>query len=272
MRSAMGYIRRAVGLLPWYFSLSVVVAVPFTAIAIMSALSGHVDWAAFQITVPVLLVAVSTLTATLPSPAQIWIDRQHELGIDDVIFYMSDEPGFNQVPRDILFQGHIAVANAGGRKCVLSSLRLEGVVDDNGQPVRVPGLQPPVAARRVQQGSGWRIEDNVMHKHNYLELIPGPFVLEPDEVITMQLRVRPGIDWSAKWTADSLRDAWVDLERQIRAVTVTATYRQGKRIRTDRITVKGLSVLQQDVYRDRLHVLTNGFSIRPAIPEKTITD
>jgi hypothetical protein len=32
----MSYFRRAAGLLPWYFSLSVVVAVPFTAIAILS--------------------------------------------------------------------------------------------------------------------------------------------------------------------------------------------------------------------------------------------
>src|SRR5258706_597348 len=181
--------------LPWYFWASVVIAVMFLIVAVQSARAGHIDWAGFQVTIAVLAIAVATLLATLPTPAHLWIERQYELEVDDVIFYLYDEPGIGMVPRDILFQVHVAVANVGGRKSVLSALRIEALLDRDGAEIRIPEFALPVLAQRVRQGGGWRITDNVMHKHSFLEFIQEPYVLEPDDVITMRLRARPGIDW-----------------------------------------------------------------------------
>src|SRR2546428_11901101 len=153
--------------LPAYFWLAVALGVVLLGISVRSAQSAHMDWAGYQLTGAVVSLAFATLLATLPSPAQLWIERQHELGVDDVIFYIYDEHPVGQVPRDILFQVHIAVANMGGRKAVLSVLQVEAVLDGAGKPFDIPGFTLPVGAQRVQQGSGWRIVDNVMNKHMY---------------------------------------------------------------------------------------------------------
>jgi hypothetical protein len=54
----------------------------------------------------VFAIAFATLLATLPTPAQLWIERQNEFGLDDIIFYVYDEPQIGQTPCGILFQGH----------------------------------------------------------------------------------------------------------------------------------------------------------------------
>jgi hypothetical protein len=258
--------------LPWYFGVSVFFGIVFLGLALISALRGHVDWAGFQVSLSVLVIAGASLLATLPTPAKLWIERQHELGIDDVIFYIYDEPEMGRIPRDILFQVHVAVANVGGRKAILSALRIEALLDADGRKIEIPAFILPVLAQRVRQGGGWRIVDDVMHKHSYMDFMPGPYLLEPDDVITMRLRARPGIDWSDKWTVEMLRAMAVSLDRPLRGVAVSADYRQGNRLVTDRFEISGLSVLQQDEYVEELRLLTNEFKLRPNIAARQITD
>jgi hypothetical protein len=143
--------------LPWYFWLGLVVSLAFLFVSIVSALSGHLDWAGYQFTASVFVIAFATLLAALPAPAQLWIERQHELGIDDVLFFIYDEPPLGATPRDILFQVHIAVANMGGRKAVLSSLTIDRILDADGNPIQIPSFALPIQAQRVKQGGGWRI-------------------------------------------------------------------------------------------------------------------
>jgi hypothetical protein len=259
--------------LPWYFWFGVGVSLVFLVISLVSATSGHVDWAGYQFTIAVFAIAFATLLATLPAPAQLWIERQHELGIDDVIFYIYDEPPLGQVPRDILFQVHIAVANMGGRKAVLSVLRVDAILDGSGKALELPEFNLPVNAQRVQQGAGWRIVDNVMHKHNYLEFIPGPYVLDPDDVITMRLRARHGIDWSANWSLDKLK-AFHDAlnNRPIKAIRISATFRYANRLRTVPFDINNISVLQQQQYVDELRLVTKDFTTLPNAQPRAITD
>ena len=259
---------RAIGALPWYVWPAAAASVAFLALALLSAESGHVDWAGFWLTFVVLSIAVATLLTTLPTAGKLWVARQEELGVDDMIFYVYNEPPHGQVPRDILFQVHLAVANAGGRKLVLSSLRLEKLIGISGAEIRLPGLSLPVEARRIKQGAGWRIEDNVMHHHNFLEFIPVPHLLEPDDIITMQLRVRPCIDWSANWSVDRLRTMADALQDPVSRLEVRGLYRLGSRLVDDTFSIEGLAVLQQDLYRRRLGALTHGFASRPQVDER----
>jgi len=53
--------------LPWYFWVSVLFGVALLVVAARSATSDHVDWAGFQVTLSVLVVALATLVATLPT-------------------------------------------------------------------------------------------------------------------------------------------------------------------------------------------------------------
>ena len=61
--------------------------------SVRSASSGHVDWAGYQFTVAVFAIAFATLLATLPSPAQLWIERQDELGDDIDVESLLPFPG-----------------------------------------------------------------------------------------------------------------------------------------------------------------------------------
>jgi len=257
---------------PRYFWVALLLSLALLVAATQSAVSGHVGWSSFQVTIAVLAIAAATLLATLPMPAKLWVERQYELGVDDVIFYLYDEPFVGEVPRDILFQVHVAVANLGGRKAVLSALRIEALLDGAGSEIPIPGLEFPILAQRVQQGGGWRIEDRVMHHYNYLDFIPGPHILEPDEVITMRLRFRPGIDWSQRWNLKALREMCNALQRPIMAIRVTAIYRRGRSVMHDSFKVDGLQVLQQDKYAARVSEITNDFRARPTVEERAITD
>jgi hypothetical protein len=155
---------------------------------------------------------------------------------------------------------------------VLSALRFDRILDASGANIRIPEFSLPVEAQRVTQGGGWRIEDNVMHHHNYLEYIPGPYLLEPDDVMTMRLRARPHIDWSAKWTLAKLKKLADALSEPIAGVGVTAIYRRGDRLIRQPFIIKDVTVLQQELYVGRLRELTNEFTTRPNPTERVITD
>src|SRR4051794_13668039 len=95
-------------------------------IVLASAFSG-VDsyrqgaWGTWIINFAVLLIAGWTLQLTLPKPAKLWVERQEELELSDLLFFMVDESNEHPaMPRDILLQLHVAVVNIGGQKGVLS--------------------------------------------------------------------------------------------------------------------------------------------------------
>ncbi len=259
--------------LPWYFWIGTIVSLAFLFVSVVSALSGHLDWAAYQFTASVFAIASATLLAALPAPAQLWIERQHELGVDDVLFFIYQEPPVGATPRDILFQVHVAVANMGGRKAVLSYLKIDRILDTHGNPIEMPNFSLPIQAQRVQQGGGWRTVNNLMSTHRYLEYMPGPYVLDPDDVITMRLRARPGIDWSAKWTLVELKAFYDALNnRPIKSIRVTATYRYANRLKSDSFDITDLVVVNQQEYLDALKAITNNFASRPNAPHQAITD
>ncbi len=133
----------------------------------------------------------------------------------------------------------------------------EALLDRDGVEIRIPEFALPVLAQRVRQGGGWRITDNVMNKHSFLEYIPEPYVLEPDDVITMRLRARPGIDWSERWTLDKFNELATGLKRPIGAVRVVAIYRRGHHVVRQPFVIKDLTVLQQEIYVSRIRELTN---------------
>jgi hypothetical protein len=257
---------------PPYFWPSIVIAALLVILAIPLTTVGRIDLAGLSVSLAVFAIAAASLFVASPLPAKLWIERQDELNFDDVIFYLYDEPDFGKVPRDFLIQVHVAVANVGGRKAVLSALCIEALLDSNGKEVRIPGLALPLVAQRVQQGSGWRIMDNVIHKHLSQEYIVGPYVLEPDDVITMRLRTRPGIDWSDRWTLEKIRELWAALQQPIGGMSVTAIYRRGSRVERQPFIIKDLTVLQQELYVSQLQALTKDFQERPTVQEQAITD
>ena len=77
----------------------------------------------------------------------------YELGIDDLIFYVYPNQSTDSVavPRDFLLQLHVAVANIGGRKLVLSALRLTHFSDEEGHSIALPDTPMPLNAHRVDQ-------------------------------------------------------------------------------------------------------------------------
>jgi len=134
----------------WLGAAALVVAVIFGIESIEAARAGHVDWGAYWLTIPVLAIATATLIATLPRQARIIVQRQDELGLDDLIFFMLDDQG-RQIPRDFLLQLHVAVINVGGRKAVLSNLQLTQFCDSANNPITVPELSIPLSAQMARQ-------------------------------------------------------------------------------------------------------------------------
>jgi hypothetical protein len=236
--------------------------------AAVLTLIGHVDWAILVITVAVLGVGLATWSATVPRPAELWVERQGELKIDDLIFYVTNQPpqpGQVQVPRDFLLQTHVAACNVGGRKAVLSVLTLEAFQDANGQAIILPTLNLPIQARIVRSRSGFSMFGNVGDRIFQIEQTSLPVILEADEVVTVQLRTRGGIDWSDAWDLARIRELEASLQRPIKRALVRAIYRRGKTLVQQDFTIE-LSVLQQELFRTQLRALTTDLTVRPALP------
>jgi hypothetical protein len=99
----------------------------------------------FTLTLAVLVVAAVTLIALLARPAALWVERQDELGLDDLIFFGGERP------TEFLLQLHVAAANVGGRKGVLSALYLDVFADARGHEVRPYQLPMPLQAQLARQ-------------------------------------------------------------------------------------------------------------------------
>jgi len=226
------------------------------------------DLAVAVLTVAVLGASAATLTLVAPKPAELLVQRQDELELDDLIFYVYPQlaaTGERQVPRDLLLQMHVAVINVGGRKAVLSRLRLNEFLDKDGVPVRLPEVPPPLQATLMAQQGGW-----VNHQYeSQVRIVFPPYVLEQDDVITLRFRCRRGIDWSQRWGVEELSSYADAIARPITTAAVTAVFRRGASVQQRPFTVP-VRVLQQQEFHDLLCLLTADFTIRPTVPEQPI--
>jgi hypothetical protein len=112
-----------------------------------------------------------------------------------------------------------------------------------------------------------------MSKHQYMEYIPGPSVLDPDDVITMRLRARPGIDWSAKWALTELKAFYDAINtRPVKSIRVSAIYLYANRLKSQTFDITDLAVVNQGEYANALKAITADFAVQPNPPHRAITD
>lgn len=230
-----------------------------TAVAFaLAAQARQEDWANLLLTIAVLAVAVAALEATTVSPAELVVQRQEELGLTDILF-MGDPP------RDFLIQLHVAVANVGGRKGVLSTLTLEESLAARGERVQ-PYLVPrPLRAQKMTQSEMRTFGTADQARQIRIETTGLPLVIEPDDVITLRFRCRRGIDWREHWTLDEIRKLAVSIADPIARAKLKAVYRRGDRVVTSWFEVP-LVVAGHAEYVARLQQLTNDYTLRPEIP------
>jgi hypothetical protein len=205
------------------------------------------------------------------------VDRQDELGLDDLIFYVYEEgEPSTRVPRDFLLQLHVAVSNVGGRKAVLSKLELTAFLDAQKCSIDI-GLVPTKAIQystrelRTITLAVLRGQHNNFERFSTSEEFPGPFLLIPDDVITLRLRARGGIDWAERWTLEALESLGSALKREISYARLVATYRRGDEAVTQTFDVR-LQVLQQSMYKEALESVTDCYKTRPNFDIRTVTD
>jgi hypothetical protein len=157
----------------------------------------------------VLLIAGWTLQLTLPKPAKLWVERQDELNLSDLIFFVVEETNEHPaMPRDFLLQLHVAVINVDGQNGVLSALKLEHFLDKYGRQIRPYQLPFPIEASQVVTEKTWELTRPVFR----LIETPPPFVLEPNDVLTLRLRARRGIDWGLSGISSGSR-SWQQVFR-----------------------------------------------------------
>jgi hypothetical protein len=230
--------------------------------ALLLLIAGHGEAGVIVLTVSVLIVTTILLQAATIGPAELSVQRQHELGYSDWIFYLTTE-----APRDILLQMHVAIINTGGRKGVLSKLELQEFLDEAGVAVRPYQMPFPLAARVFRQSEIYGFAGGRSIRQTRVETSSPPVILEPDDVITLQFRNRRGIDWTPRWTLDEIRQLTDSLERAIVKARMTVTFRRGREVVIHDFEVP-VECLQQADYVAKLRELTNNSSLRPVIPEQ----
>ncbi len=247
--------------MPALLRVLIYVIVPL-ALSSVLAVTGHADFATLVVTVFVLVVAVVTLVTVTPAQAELIVQRQDELGLTDLIFYGSAD---SETPRDFLLQLHVAVANVGGKKAVLSRLDLEELRDAGGEVVRPLDMPFPLGAQVFRQTMSYRIEHGRMDRVINNEVGSPPLTLEPDDVITLRFRCRRGVDWSLpRWSVDEIGRLVRSLEHPIVRAHLKATYRRGTRLVTSYHDV-AVTAAKQAEYVSRLRTLTSDLTVRPDI-------
>lgn len=230
---------------------------------------GAADYGVLALNVLLLAITATTLHFTLPRNAKIWIGQQSELEHSDLIFFIvgdSDEG----MPRDVLLDAFVAVANLGGRQAVLSHLKFDGLLDRTGQVVNI-GV-PAVSAYRYEVRTEWldtfailKGQTNNLQKFAVRQELPTPLLLRPDDVMTLRIRSRAGIDWSENWDIKALEALGKQLLREITKIRLIASFRVGSEFFQQTFEVP-ISVIQQEMYLRALRHSTNEFSTRPDFP------
>jgi hypothetical protein len=227
--------------------------------------TAQVEDANVLLSLAVLAVGVVTLIAVVIRPARLFVERQNELGLEDLLF-MDYDP-----PTEYLLQLHVAVANVGGRKAVLSGLFLDEFLAEDGSKAQPSEIPSPLAAQLFSQSTRYRIRsDGVSYREELTEMSHPPLVLEPDDVVTLRFRARRGIDWSARWTLEELKALADSLRRPIVRARVRAVYRSGRNVVVDRFEV-GVRTVRHAEYVDDLRRVTADFTVRPVVAPHAIT-
>jgi hypothetical protein len=250
---------------PWLALLAVTAVVAATYLAIL----GHVDYANLALTVLVFVVTVATLWVVIPKDAHVTVVRPDELEIADLVFFLQSGSGAHpELPADVLLQLHVAVINDGGRKVLLSGLRLVGLIHENGDLHFPPGFPEALNAQlylqvtRRRSSTGMRVEVES-------ETAALPVVLAPDDVVVLRFRARRGIDWSPSWTLEQVRRFADNIGSPIKGARLQLRYRHGKELSVAMIDVP-CDVDQQERYRRLLEVVTDGFHRLPAVEPLSI--
>jgi hypothetical protein len=251
-----------------WFWLVLVVAAAGCGVAIDRAVDSGQEVASVALSVPILIIAGLTLWYTAPRNAQLKVNRLDEANLDDLIFYIYPQPaqpGERQIPRDYLLQLHVAVYNLGDRKGVLSAINIDGLRNDVGETVYLPESPKGIS------GTQWISRSGFINTHRHFENLnsPGPYILEPDDVIVLRFRSRRGIDWSDRWTPTAVRDFCAPLQRPLVSAFGTMAWRRGGQVVRDSFEVR-LQVVQQAEYVQLIETLTEGFTIRPDVPHQAI--
>lgn len=255
--------------------LAVGVASVFLFVSTWLDSGGTADFGALALDLVILFITATTLHLAIPDPARIWLDRQGELGIDDLIFYVEGDSA-EGLPRDVLLQLHVAVSNVGGRKAVLSMLELVAFLDSRKHQVEM-GLVP-VRAMGYSTRHHWvdktavlRGQQNDLERFTIREEDPGPFVLAPDDVITLRLSARGGIDWTDQWNLKALQSRALALEQSIQYARLIATFCRVDELVTQSFDIP-ITVLQQPMYVEALRFVTNDFTTRPEVDYRPVLD
>lgn len=243
-----------------------VVAIVLISVVIISLRGG--DLATFLVSAAVLLLTAATLRYIVPQRAELYLEREHEATPDDLIFYVYEESlggGQQRVPRDFLLQLHVTIVNIGGRKAVLSSVKLTELQDNGGNRLALSELPMPVQGHQLVSRRFWTMQGPAQE----LQEVPPPFTLEPDDAVTLRFRVRRGIDWSVRWDLAALRTFGQELTKPIEGAKVVATFWRGAE-RVQREFPVDISVLQQPLYLEALRGVTRDFTVRPNVPSRAI--
>ncbi len=239
------------------------------AATVLAAL-GRLDISNLLLTVVVLVVATLTLEAAWLRPATLVIERQHELGhVGDLIFlsYPEGDVADGHVPREVLFQMYVAVANIGGRKALLLGLSLEAFLDSNLEPMVSRLLPAPVLAAEYRQWQSRALLAGSLNIQSETKM--PPFVLEPDEVLSLRLRMLSGIDWSPSWDLARLKEASESLSTPVCHGRILLIYRRGPSLVRETVVLP-LRVDAQSDFAQRLATITTNFTVRPAIEQRNI--
>jgi hypothetical protein len=248
-------------------TVCVIAAVAGFLIARYSSITGY-EAATLVISLVILAVAFTTLWYTMPRAARLTIDRVDEFEREDLLFFIYPKPnptGEREVPRDYLLQLHVAVSNLGGRKAVLSSISLDRFRTESGETIHLPESTGVIWGMQWQQRYGWA--DATFHHENFNVL--GPYILEPDDVIVIQFRTRRGIDWSSRWTTQTLREFCKPLTSPIVEAEGEMAWRRAGEVVRERFVIP-MRVMQQAEYVQLVQDLTNDFTGRPTIAEQAI--
>jgi len=224
--------------------------------------------ASVAISAPILVIAAATLWYTVPQRARLSVDRLDEANLTDLIFFIYPQPNPHseqQIPRDYLLQLHVAVSNLGGRKAVLSSITIEGFRTDGGETIHLPGATATIGGMQWIQRSGWLNSSRVFENMN----VPGPYILDPDDVIVLRFRTRRGIDWGSQWTTDSLQEFCQPLQSPIVSAFGTMVWRRAGEVVRDAFSIP-LMVEQQAEYLELVNQLTGSFTVMPTVSQQQI--
>jgi hypothetical protein len=201
---------------PWVTPVLVVGVLATSVVAIGYSIATGEEIATVVLSVPVLMLSAATLWLALPRPARLILIRQDELELDDLIFFLYPlGSAAKAIPRDYLLQLHVAVCNVGDRKAVISAIRLKGFFTEDGTRAALPDAPQVLAGHQWVQRSGWVIAGQGMTHRMEANSVPPPYVLEPDDVVTVRFRTRRGIDWSPQWDLAALRSFCELLEAPI---------------------------------------------------------